>query len=207
MSVLFILHQNATVAGFSPPECPQLENDSHGSSISLCPTLGCRSLGSPPATTVTWFWSHISRMAWNCARTGGKTAGSVGEHVPLRTSDGDAASAWATWVLSPRSPDIFRESFSFGEGMKLKANQLPREWGNLAAEQRRAVCCRMQPKISHGGNKGATLFPHESPCTCHSSVAAPGTPGRGWRGRLDPAQTSPRHPSGALRANFQPASC
>lgn len=61
---------------------------------------------------------------------------------------GDAASPWATWDLSPCSPDILRESFSSGEGMKLKANQLPREGGRLAAEQRRAVCCQTLSKIS-----------------------------------------------------------
>lgn len=168
---------------------------SHGSSFSLCPSPELWALGSPSATAVSWFGSLISRLAWKSSqRGGGQQAPSVSMCLQGPVA-GDAASLWATWDVSRWSPDILRESLLSGEGMKLKANPLPREWGCLAAKQRKAVCCQTLSKISQRGNKSAVFFPQDVNL---SSLAAPCSPGWGRRGHFGPAQTSPRHPSGAV---------
>lgn len=143
--------QEPAVWGRKPIRC--------GSSFSLCPSAELWALGSPSATAVSCFWSLISRVAGKCSQRGRIQQAPSVSVCFQRPVAGDAASLRATWDLSPCSPDILRESFSSGKGMKLKANELPREWGRLAAKQRRAVCCQTLSKILKGAGK-APLYSH-----------------------------------------------
>lgn len=85
--------------------------------------------------------------------------------------------------------------------MKFKP-QMPREGGNLAAQQRGAVCCPKQSKISQSANKGASLSPCEGLRARAALLRGPWAPCKGGRGRFGPAQTGPRRPPGALQITF-----